>query len=73
MSAYSDMLTHTSTPQAPWWVIPADNKWFMRWAVAEIICSRLKALDIDYPEMTEAKKSDLKAAMEEINSELSEK
>ena len=36
MKAYSDMLTHTSTEEAPWYVIPADNKWFMRYAVGQI-------------------------------------
>ena len=38
MKAYSDVLTETSTEIAPWYVIPADNKWFMRYAVGQIIC-----------------------------------
>ena len=45
MKAYSDMLTHTSTEDAPWYVIPADNKWFMRYAVGRILC------ELHYPEM----------------------
>ena len=49
MKAYSDMLTETSTEKAPWYVIPADNKWFMRYAVGNIICERMKELKIHYP------------------------
>ena len=51
MKAYSDMLTHTSTEDAPWYVIPADNKWFMRYAVGRILCERMGGLDLHYPEM----------------------
>ena len=49
MKAYSDMLTETSTTHAPWYVIPADNKWFMRHAVANIISEKMKQLDLHYP------------------------
>ncbi len=49
MEAYSQMLTHTSTDNAPWYVIPADNKWFMRLAVSNIIVNRLKNLPLEYP------------------------
>lgn len=52
MKAYSDMLTHTSTEDAPWYVIPADNKWFMRYAVGRILCERMGELDLHYPEMS---------------------
>lgn len=51
MKAYSDMLTHTSTEDAPWYMIPADNKWFMRYAVGRILCERMGELDLHYPEM----------------------
>ena len=51
MKAYSDMLTHTSTEDAPWYLIPADNKWFMRYAVGRILCERMGELDLHYPEM----------------------
>ena len=51
MKAYSDMLTHTSTEDAPWYVIPADNKWFMRYAVGRILCELMGELDLHYPEM----------------------
>ncbi len=62
MNAYSDMLTHTSTDEAPWYVIPADNKWFMRYAVGEIICDRMKKLDLHYPILTDEAKQSIEAA-----------
>jgi PPK2 family polyphosphate:nucleotide phosphotransferase len=49
MAAYADMFTHTSTPWAPWHIIPADNKWFTRLAVASFICQKLKSLNLLYP------------------------
>jgi PPK2 family polyphosphate:nucleotide phosphotransferase len=67
MAAYSDMLTATSTPHAPWYVIPADNKWFMRWAVAEILCSRMKDLALDYPVLEPEKLKELRAAVKQAH------
>lgn len=52
MKAYADVLTETSTELAPWYVIPADNKWFMRYAVGKIICDRMKQLDLHYPRLS---------------------
>ncbi|MBE9176069.1 polyphosphate kinase 2 family protein [Synechocystis salina LEGE 06155] len=62
--AFEDMLTHTSTKKAPWYVIPADNKWYMRLAVADIICSRLESLDLHYPVVDDRQK----AALQEVKS-----
>jgi PPK2 family polyphosphate:nucleotide phosphotransferase len=45
--AYESMLTHTSIASAPWYIIPADHKWFTRVAVADILVARLKALDLN--------------------------
>jgi polyphosphate kinase 2 (PPK2 family) len=59
MKAYEDVFTHTSTPWAPWYIVPADNKWFMRLAVADIIRHRLKKLDLRYPVVTDAHKKEL--------------
>jgi PPK2 family polyphosphate:nucleotide phosphotransferase len=50
--AYEDLLTHTSTEHSPWYVIPADRKWFTRAAVADVIVARLKALGLAYPSVT---------------------
>ncbi len=53
MTAYADALTHTSTPWAPWHVIPADHKWFTRLAVASFIHQKLASLRLSYPELEE--------------------
>jgi PPK2 family polyphosphate:nucleotide phosphotransferase len=49
MAAYEEMIRATATPQAPWHVIPADNKWFARLAVAATIVDALQGLDLAYP------------------------
>ena len=59
MKAYEDVFTHTSTKCAPWYIIPADNKWFMRLAVAGITVQTLKDLDLRYPTLTKEKKNEL--------------
>lgn len=62
MEAYSEMLSHTSTDYAPWYVIPADHKWFMRYAVSNIILNRLKELNIEYPVLAEGELARLEEA-----------
>jgi PPK2 family polyphosphate:nucleotide phosphotransferase len=57
MEFYSDLLTHTSTPWAPWYVIPADRKWFMRYAVSNVLVNRLSTLDLRYPELPQNEKN----------------
>ena len=52
MQAYEEMIQATATPQAPWHVVPADNKWFTRLLVAAGIIGRLKSLDLQYPPPT---------------------
>ena len=52
MNGYADVLTETSTELAPWYIIPADNKWFMRYAVGRIICDRMQQLDLHYPKLS---------------------
>ena len=59
MHAYEDVFTHTSTKHAPWYIIPADNKWFMRLAVAAITYQTLENLDLKYPVLTKEKKQEL--------------
>lgn len=49
MAAYEDMFSHTSTPWAPWHIIPADNKWFTRLAVASFVCQKLNSLNLAFP------------------------
>lgn len=54
MNAYDELLSKTSTHEAPWYVIPADNKWFMRYAVGQIICTKMEELNVQYPKLSEA-------------------
>lgn len=59
MRAYEDMFSHTSTKWAPWHIIPADNKWFMRLAVAGILNQTLEALDPKYPTLDKTQLKEL--------------
>jgi PPK2 family polyphosphate:nucleotide phosphotransferase len=59
MNAYEDVFTHTSTKHAPWYIIPADNKWFMRLAVAAITYQTLEDLNLKYPTVSKEKKNEL--------------
>ena len=59
MNAYRDAIEATSTEKAPWYIIPADKKWFMRLAVSEIIVKKLESLDLQYPVLSETHKQEL--------------
>jgi PPK2 family polyphosphate:nucleotide phosphotransferase len=69
MAAYEDAIRVTATPWAPWYVVPADNKWFTRLVVAEAIVDAMERLDLRYPAVDEAKKKELKAARGVLESE----
>jgi PPK2 family polyphosphate:nucleotide phosphotransferase len=62
MKAYEDMICETSTPEAPWYVIPADNKWFTRVAVAAAIIDTLDSLKLSYPTVSAEKLKELAEA-----------
>jgi PPK2 family polyphosphate:nucleotide phosphotransferase len=62
MLAYEDMIRNTSTKSAPWYVIPADHKWFTRLAVAEVLIHAMDSLDLSFPKMDAAKQKDLENA-----------
>ncbi len=62
MVAYEDMIRHTASPEAPWYVVPADNKWFTRIAVAAAVIETLDALNLRYPKVREEKLKELAAA-----------
>jgi PPK2 family polyphosphate:nucleotide phosphotransferase len=62
MRAYEDIFTHTSTKWAPWYIIPADHKWFMRLAVAAIIYQTLEDMDLKYPKVSKEHKKELQKA-----------
>jgi PPK2 family polyphosphate:nucleotide phosphotransferase len=57
--AYEEMIQNTATEHAPWHVIPADNKWFTRLAVAGAIIDKLHSLDLQFPEVDKQKKKEL--------------
>lgn len=52
-TAFQDALTHTSTKWAPWYVIPADDKWYARAAIADIIAAKLESLDMQFPTVSD--------------------
>ncbi len=60
--AYEDMLNHTSTDWAPWYVIPADHKWFSRLAVAAVLIETMRSLNLAYPEISAEQKAELQTA-----------
>ena len=62
MTAYEDMIRHTATPWAPWYVVPADHKWFTRIVVAAAIVDALEGLDLSYPEVDPQKHKQLEEA-----------
>jgi PPK2 family polyphosphate:nucleotide phosphotransferase len=62
MTAYEDMIRNTSTPEAPWYVVPADNKWFTRIVVGAAVIAALDALDLHYPQISKEKLKELAAA-----------
>ena len=64
--AYDKMLTHTSTDSAPWYVIPADRKWFTRAAVADVIVGRLEELRLTYPQVGDEQRALLTAERERL-------
>jgi polyphosphate kinase 2 (PPK2 family) len=66
MAAYEDMLTHTSTDWAPWFVVPADHKWFTRLCVSEIVVATLKSLGLKYPKIGDEQLAELQKAKEEL-------
>jgi PPK2 family polyphosphate:nucleotide phosphotransferase len=67
--AYSEALSATSTEYAPWFVVPADDKWFARLAIAAIIARQFEKLDINYPVVSQAQKEELQKAKLQLMSE----
>ncbi len=67
--AYEDMLSHTSTVHAPWYVVPADHKWFTRIAVAGVIYQTLKNLKLAYPAVSKEHRQELLKARKCLLSE----
>ncbi len=68
-SAYEEAIRHTATPQAPWYVVPADHKWFTRVVVAGAVIDALEELDLAYPKVDATKREELKLVKTELERE----
>jgi PPK2 family polyphosphate:nucleotide phosphotransferase len=66
MKAYEEMIQETATKYAPWYVVPADNKWFTRVVVASAVIDALASLDLAYPKVDESKSKELAAAKKKL-------
>src|SRR6516162_6664324 len=69
MEAYEDALAETTTEEAPWYVVPADNKWVTRAVVADVITTAVRSLDLKFPEVTEEKRKALAEARRQLQEE----
>ena len=62
MRAYEEMIQKTAKPHAPWYVVPADHKWFTRLVIGSAIVETLKELKLEYPKVDRARRKELEAA-----------
>ena len=69
MHAFEEAISATASKDAPWFVIPADNKWFSRLVVAAAIVEAVEQLDLEYPKVTQDQRKELAAAREELLAE----
>ena len=69
MNAYEDMIRSTATEHSPWYVIPADNKWFTRIVVASAVIDTLSSLELAYPEVGKEKLAELARTREALMAE----
>jgi len=67
--AFEEVFNHTSTKWAPWYVIPADHKWFTHVAIADIIVAKLKSMNLSYPMVSKARMKELAQAKKLLESE----
>jgi PPK2 family polyphosphate:nucleotide phosphotransferase len=68
-AVYQDIVRHTSTPVAPWYVVPADHKWFARVVIGSTIVSALEKLDLHFPKVDKADRSEFKLVREALEKE----
>jgi PPK2 family polyphosphate:nucleotide phosphotransferase len=64
--AYQEVIENTSTKNAPWYVVPADNKWYSQLVVASAIITALQELDLSFPEVDQKKKKELESARQSL-------
>jgi len=66
MNAYEEMIQHTSTPEAPWYVVPADHKWFTHIAVSSAIIQTLEEMDLQFPKVDKERRKQLESARQAL-------
>lgn len=64
--AYEDMIRNTATEHAPWYVVPADNKWFTRLVISTVVVDTLESLNLEYPKVDDEKKKAIEAAKKSL-------
>jgi PPK2 family polyphosphate:nucleotide phosphotransferase len=69
MNAYDDMFAATSTPEAPWYVIPGNKRWFTRATIARIVAEKLESLNLRFPEVTEKQRQEIAEAKRILENE----
>jgi len=69
MNAFEDAFNHTSTEHAPWYIVPADNKWFTHTVIADVIVEKLKSLKMSYPVVSQEHQQHLHKAKELLENE----
>jgi PPK2 family polyphosphate:nucleotide phosphotransferase len=69
MTAYESMIRETSAPHAPWYVVPADSKWYTRIVVAAAIVDAMRSLELDYPKLEKSKLAELAHARKALDAE----
>jgi PPK2 family polyphosphate:nucleotide phosphotransferase len=70
MEAFEDAINKTATKHSPWYVVPADNKWYMRYVVSEIILNELRDMDPQYPVVTKERLEEFAGWAEKLKAEL---
>jgi len=66
MKAYEDMIRNTATEQSPWYIVPADDKWFTRLVISTVIVDTLESLKLEYPKVDADKRKELEAAKKQL-------
>ena len=66
MDAYERAISHTSSKESPWFIVPADHKWFTRLTIAELVVEALESLDLDYPKLSKAQLTALAEARKRL-------
>jgi hypothetical protein len=66
MQAYEETIRHTATKDAPWYVVPANHKWFTRLVVAATLVARLEELDLKFPKLDDAALAQLERVRGEL-------